>query len=154
MRMLRPPRCRYVPSNRLGSVALCELSGTSFDLTAGARRLPLVPRAGKLLAGAAASDPRLSGSLALAGTQDRASWSGGLDGDLLIGPPDSRRPVAVHAVLRDGCVFLNDAEMTWGSGRCIGRARLPLDANSLLEGSLELNNVDLREISGLVVGHP
>ncbi len=131
--------------NASGTIQAAE--PRDFKLTARARRLPLVPLTGAMFARAAASDPRLNGTLVLAGTRDPGTWSGGLDGQVLIAPEND--PIELHAEVRDGWMTLKELEFRWGDGRWTASAELPLAPNTFVQGSLRLEDIELADVWAL-----
>ena len=88
----------------------------------------------------------VSGELKLAGRLDPQSWYGAFHGSLT-GLAES---IPIHAIIEQGVLELESLAWKWGGGRCMADARIPLGRDGVATGSVQLQNVDLNAVSGIL----
>ncbi len=135
-----------------GSLASGEViaSGTisrdevpTIDAVLEVRRIPI----NRLVAGASASisgpENFVSGKLTLRGTTDPQSWDGEFRGELTRSEASEFDSIPLHLVVREQQLMLDDLAIDWAGGKLRATARVPLERDAVITGTLDIEHADL-----------
>ena len=92
---------------------------------------------------------RVAGTLRLAGSTDPQTWSGSFDGTLRLAGSTTSDPIPLHMSVSDGSLQLSELQLSWAGGELTASARVPLHEESMLDGTVRFEDLDLKTICEL-----